>query len=174
MPPELAKLSYANNFSWTDSKGEDRYRRGMYTFFKRTIPHPSLMTFDCPDANLTCVNRSVSNTPLQALALLNNESFFEASQAMVKRLLIENDDDDERTRIGRAMRACLTRDAEDEELDRMQNLFDHAKQYYRDQTDEAEAMVGDHSIPGHSNSEVAAWIATVRVLFNLDEFITRE
>ena len=174
MPPELAKLSYADNFSWTDSKGEDRYRRGMYTFFKRTIPHPSLMTFDCPDANLTCVNRSVSNTPLQALTLLNNESFFEASQAMAQRLLQENADEEDRTRLGRAMRACLTREAETDEIDRMQNLFDHAKQFYRDQTEEAEAMVGDHNVPGRSHSEVAAWIATVRVLFNLDEFITRE
>ncbi|MDZ4852772.1 MAG: DUF1549 and DUF1553 domain-containing protein, partial [Pirellulaceae bacterium] len=174
MPPELAKLSYANNFSWADSKGEDRYRRGMYTFFKRTIPHPTLMTFDCPDANLTCVNRSVSNTPLQALTLLNNESFFEASQALAKNLLKENDDDDDRLRIGHAIQICLTRQADDEELDRLQNLLDHAKQYYRDQKDEAEAIVGDHSIPGKSNSDVAAWIATVRVLINLDEFITRE
>ncbi len=174
MPPELAKLSYANNFSWSDSKGEDRYRRGMYTFFKRTIPHPSLMTFDCPDANLTCVNRSVSNTPLQALALLNNESFFEASQALAKGLLQENIDNDDRKRLGLAIQMCLTRDADDEELDRMQNLLDHAKQFYVEQTEEAEAMVGEHSIPGRSNSDVAAWIATVRVLFNLDEFITRE
>jgi mono/diheme cytochrome c family protein len=173
MPPELAKLSYANNFSWADSKGEDRYRRGMYTFFKRTIPHPTLMTFDCPDANLTCVNRSVSNTPLQALTLLNNESFVEASQALAKRLLQEEIDDD-RSRLGLAIRTCLTRPAEDEELDRMQNLLDHAKQFYGEQPEEAEAMVGEHAIPGRSNAEIAAWIATVRVLFNLDEFITRE
>lgn len=57
-------LSYANNFKWKESKGEDRYRRGMYTFFKRTSPYPDLMTFDCPDANVASVRRTVSNTPL--------------------------------------------------------------------------------------------------------------
>ena len=60
-------MSYANNFKWTTSTGEDRYRRGMYTFFKRTAPYPDLTTFDCPDANLTNVKRTVSDTPLQAL-----------------------------------------------------------------------------------------------------------
>src|SRR6185437_3611092 len=57
LPPGIAELSYAGNFKWTASTGADRYRRGMYTFFKRTAPHPNLTTFDCPDANLTCVER---------------------------------------------------------------------------------------------------------------------
>ncbi|MEE3220715.1 MAG: DUF1549 and DUF1553 domain-containing protein, partial [Planctomycetota bacterium] len=72
MPPDIAALSYANNFKWNTSKGDDRYRRGMYTFFKRTAPHPNLTTFDCPDANTAKVKREISNTPLQSLALLNN------------------------------------------------------------------------------------------------------
>jgi hypothetical protein len=173
MPPELAKLSYANNFSWTDSKGEDRYRRGMYTFFKRTLPHPTLMTFDCPDANLTCVNRGVSNTPLQALALLNNESFLEASQALAKGLLVKKYADDA-ARLSRAIRTCLTREPQEEELERLESLLDHARDYYRDNPEEVEAFVGEHTVPSVSNAEVASWIATVRVLINLDEFITRE
>jgi hypothetical protein len=82
MPPDVAALSYANNFTWKTSEGADRYRRGMYTFFKRTAPHPELMTFDCPDANLTNVRRTVSNTPLQALTTLNAEAFTEAAQAL--------------------------------------------------------------------------------------------
>ena len=65
IPEGIDALSYAGNFKWTTSKGEDRYRRGMYTFFKRTAPHPDLTTFDCPDANTTNVKRTVSNTPLQ-------------------------------------------------------------------------------------------------------------
>ena len=87
MPADIAELSYANNFKWNESQGEDRYRRGMYTFFKRTAPHPNLMTFDCPDANTTCVERRTSNTPLQALTTLNNETFIEAAQAMARRAL---------------------------------------------------------------------------------------
>jgi len=173
MPEDLAKLSYANNFSWADSKGEDRYRRGMYTFFKRTVPHPTLMTFDCPDANVTCVNRTISNTPLQALALLNNESFVEASQALAKRLL-ELDDLNDAARLDRAIRLCLARPARPDEIDRLDNLLDKARQHYKNDTEGAEALVGRFTIPAIANHETAAWVATVRVLLNLDEFITRE
>jgi mono/diheme cytochrome c family protein len=183
MPGDLAKLSYANNFSWADSKGEDRYRRGMYTFFKRTIPHPTLMTFDCPDANVTCVNRTVSNTPLQALTLLNNESFVEASQSLAKRLLeLEDLGDSKRSdpkfsdtaRLDRAIRICLARPAEADEIDRLDNLLDKARQHYKNDPEGAEELVGRFAIPSIPNHETAAWIATVRVLLNLDEFITRE
>ena len=86
LPPGIAELSYAGNFKWDLSKEADRYRRGMYTFFKRTSPHPNLITFDCPDANLTCVDRNRSNTPLQALVVLNNESFAEAARRLARRL----------------------------------------------------------------------------------------
>ncbi|HEX7899575.1 MAG TPA: PSD1 and planctomycete cytochrome C domain-containing protein [Planctomycetota bacterium] len=86
MPADIAALSYANNFKWKNSEGEDRYRRGMYTYFKRTSPYPHLMNFDCPDSNTTCVQRRTSNTPLQALSMLNNEVFVEAATAFAKRL----------------------------------------------------------------------------------------
>jgi hypothetical protein len=86
MPADIAALSYAGSFKWKTSEGEDRYRRGLYTYFKRTSPYPLLTNFDCPDSNLTCVQRRTSNTPLQALALLNNEVFVEAAQAFAKRL----------------------------------------------------------------------------------------
>jgi len=63
MPADVAALSYADNFKWKTSQGEDRYRRGMYTFFKRTAPHPNLVAFDCPDANTAALSRRTSNTP---------------------------------------------------------------------------------------------------------------
>ena len=173
MPADLAKLSYANSFSWTDSTGEDRYRRTMYTFFKRTIPYPTLMTFDCPDANLACVNRGVSNTPLQALTLLNNEAFVEAVQSLAKRLLTTAGRSDQQ-RLTEAIRICLVRPPRGEELDRLDNLLDHARHYYRDEPTAADAMMGRLTLPSTSNDEAAAWVATVRVLVNLDEFITRE
>ncbi|MGC3970089.1 MAG: DUF1553 domain-containing protein [Pirellulales bacterium] len=184
MPPELAKLSYANSFSWTDSKGDDRYRRGMYTFFKRTIPHPTLMTFDCPDANVTCVNRTVSNTPLQALTLLNNESFVEASQSLAKRLLTDDEigkanaaaksQAGDNARLAAALQICLARKARTDELDRLDNLLENAREFYQDHPEEAEQMIGRFAVPTVPNAEAAAWTATLRVLLNLDEFITRE
>jgi hypothetical protein len=89
MPADVAALSYANNFKWATSPGDDKYRRGMYTFFKRTSPHPNLLTFDCPDSNTTCIERNTSNTPLQALTTLNNEVFVEASQSLARLVLTE-------------------------------------------------------------------------------------
>jgi len=182
MPADLAKLSYANNFSWTESTGDDRYRRGMYTFFKRTVPHPTLMTFDCPDANTTCVNRGVSNTPLQALTLLNNEAFVEASQAMAKRLLAAKPTEaksagaavDDRARLADAVQLCLARAPETDELDRLDDLLEQARKYYQASPDEAKKMIGRFADPKIPAAETAAWTATVRVLLNLDEFITRE
>ncbi len=173
MPGDLAKLSYAGNFSWTDSVGESRYRRGMYTFFKRTIPHPTLMTFDCPDANTACINRSVSNTPLQALTLLNNESFVEASQSLAKALAADAAVDD-RARLSRAVKQCLARDPATEELDRLERLLRSARDYYRNDAKGAEQLIGRYAVASTPQAETAAWVAAVRVLLNLDEFITRE
>jgi hypothetical protein len=203
MPPDLAALSYANNFSWQESTGPDRHRRGMYTFFKRTIPHPTLMTFDCPDANLTCVLRSVSNTPLQALTVLNETAFVEAARALALRLLASPAPDAvdiDRARLARAIELCLCRPARDAELDRLAGLLAEARSHYVADPAAAAALVGDAATPQAGaaapagspatsadtpaaaapatrtagTAETAAWMATVRVLLNLDEFITRE
>jgi hypothetical protein len=160
MPPEIAALSYANNFKWADSKGEDAHRRGMYTFFKRTAPFPDLTTFDCPDANLTSVKRSVSNTPLQALTTLNATAFAEAAEGLAKRVLAEPLADDS-ARLTRAFRLCLIRPPQPSEITALQTLLDKARRFYSETTESEEA-------------EPAAWSATVRILLNTDEFITRE
>ncbi len=172
MPADLAKLSYANNFSWSESKGEDRYRRGMYTFFKRTIPHPTLMTFDCPDSNTACVDRTVSNTPLQALALLNNESFVEAAQGLTQRLLAESAATDAQ-RLTQAWRWCLVRQPSEAEQQRYLGLLQQARAYFATHVDEARQLAGKTK-SAQSESERAAWVATARMILNLDEFITRE
>ncbi len=173
LPPGIAELSYAGNFNWTPSKGEDRYRRGMYTFFKRTAPHPNLTMFDCPDANLTCVERRTSNTPLQALTSLNNETFAETARAFAKRLLTapaSNDDG----RINAAFRLCVARAPRDTELHVLSDLLKDSRDWYRTRPEPAKQLVGADAAPGINTEENAAWIATARILINLDEFITRE
>ncbi|MFM8468816.1 MAG: PSD1 and planctomycete cytochrome C domain-containing protein, partial [Limisphaerales bacterium] len=77
LPADIAALGYANSVKWTESKGDEKNRRGLYIFFQRTVPYPMLMTFDAPDSNATCARRERSNTPLQALTLLNDPVFFE-------------------------------------------------------------------------------------------------
>ena len=78
----VAALGYANSVKWTESAGVEKNRRGLYIFFQRTVPYPMLMTFDAPDSNATCTRRERSNTPLQALTLLNDPVFFECAQAL--------------------------------------------------------------------------------------------
>ncbi len=173
LPPDVAELSYANNFKWKESEGEDRYRRGMYTFFKRTAPHPDLVTFDCPDANTTCVERRSSNTPLQALTTLNNDSFTEASRAMTRRLLAEPVADD-RARLGTAMRWCVARPATDRELSAFAELLSESRGWYAEHAEDAKAAIGAYAIENVPPAENAAWIATLRIMLNLDEFLTRE
>jgi hypothetical protein len=173
MPADVAALSYAGNFRWVTSKGEDRYRRGLYTFFKRTSPHPNLSAFDCPDSNTTNVERRASNTPIQALILLNNEVFVDASQAMAKRLLTKNMASDG-DRVAWAFRLCVARLPTSTETNHYLDLLDTARKIYKDRADDAKKMVGSHQPKDVPVSEAAAWVATARILMNMDEFITRE
>jgi hypothetical protein len=173
LPPGIAELSYAGNFKWTESPGEDRYRRGLYTFFKRTAPHPNLIVFDCPDANLTNVQRQTSNTPLQALTTLNNAVFAEASRALARRMLVEPADDD-RQRLARAFRICLARPASEAELDELAGLLAAASGWYAEHPDQAQQLIGQDAAPGTLPEQNAAWVAVARILLNLDEFLTRE
>jgi hypothetical protein len=172
LPAGVAALSYANNFKWKTSAGADRYRRGMYTFFKRTAPHPNLLAFDCPDSNTTCVERRDSNTPLQALTTLNNEVFVEASQALAARVLSRPGST--RERLQQAFRLCVARVATDVEQDQLTRLLATSRQWYAGHQDQAKQMVGKTPADGVAADVNAAWIAVARILLNMDEFLTRE
>ena len=177
LPPGVAELSYANNFKWATSKGADRYRRGMYTFFKRTSPHPNLTLFDCPDANLTCVSRHSSITPLQALTLLNNEIFVEAAREFGKRALKQDSADDD-ARLTLAFRLCVSRQPSVAEFDQFREMLNASRKWYEANKDAADKLAGvsAESKPAKGDpkaTELAAWIATSRIMLNMDEFITR-
>ena len=176
LPPGVAELSYAGNFKWATSKGEDRYRRGMYTFFKRTSPHPNLTLFDCPDSNLTCVSRNSSNTPLQALTLLNNEIFVEAAREFGHR--IRKYDGSDRVRLTQAFRLCVSRQPTVPELDQFQEMLNASRKWYEANKDAALALraagtKSEAAKNGADDVEAAAWVATCRIMLNMDEFITR-
>jgi hypothetical protein len=165
MPTDIAALSYANNFKWKNSEGEDRYRRGMYTYFKRTAPYPELTNFDCPDSNTTCVQRRTSNTPLQALTALNNEAFTEAAQFFAVRL-VGRENVGERESLTFAFRKCVARAPTAEEVERLVKLLHASLDWYNVHPDEAKKM--------RRSVEEAAWTTVTRILLNLDEFLTRE
>jgi hypothetical protein len=145
----------------------------MYTFFKRTAPHPNLTTFDCPDANLTCVERQASNTPLQALTTLNNEVFVEASQAMARRVLACPGTDDA-ARLTTAFRLCATRPPSADQLAQFQKLLAEGRSWYEQHPEEAGQLVAGYAVNAVPPAESAAWITVCRTLLNLDGFLTRE
>ena len=145
----------------------------MYTFFKRTAPDPNLITFDCPDANVANAFRGRSNTPIQALATLHNEVFFEAAQALSKRVLVDEAAGSDTERLSAAWRICLSRPPETAELRPLHALLKTSRAYYETHPDEAAALLSRHRVSDVPVGEQAAWVATLRMILNLDEFINR-
>ncbi len=172
-PAGISELSYANSVKWVESTGADRYRRGLYTWFQRTSPYPMLMTFDAPDANLSCVRRERSNTPLQALTLLNDATFVECSQALGRRVLAEKSGPTA-GRLRHAVRLCLAREPSSVELDVLGRLFAELHAASKADPNAAAKLVGATKPAGADTAEAAAWVALARTLLNLDEFVTRE
>lgn len=179
-PAEYATLTYAGSANWPESKGGDRYRRGMYTFFQRTSPYPMLMTFDTPDSNECAVRRSTSNTPLQALTLWNDPVFVEAAQALGSRLVQEvpqaqDAADLARRRAEHAFTLCLARTPDSREQEALLALYQQQLALAASDEKSAQTLLGTQVPPaGVSSAELAAWIGVARAILNLDEFITRE
>lgn len=141
---------------WKADATENRYRRGMYTFFFRATPHPALAVFDAPDSFSACSRRLRSNTPLQSLTLLNDEAFFEFAQGLADRVLREAPGTDS-DRLKHAFRLCLSRPPQPDELTSLQTLLDTEREEL-----------------GMNSGNKGCWLTIARVLLNLDETITRE
>jgi mono/diheme cytochrome c family protein len=173
-PAGVSELTYANTARWVESKGADRYRRGMYTWFQRTSPYPMLMTFDAPDGVLSCVRREKSNTPLQALTLLNDTAFVECAQGLARRVLTEKAGS-AGDRLAYAFQLCVARRPNMRELAALNQLYNDLRELAGSDAKEAGRLLGATSPPvGVEPAEAAAWIAVARTLLNLDEFVTRE
>ena len=178
-PDGVMKLGQLKR-DWTASVGPERYRRGMYTHFWRATPHPALAVFDAPDAFSSCSRRLRSNTPLQALTLLNDEAFVEFAQALARRVLREATHDG---RIDLAFRLCLSRHpAPDEKRCLLALLNQEGDALGKPPpavSAAAAAGAGAASSSPKAREEIdpkqlAAWTTVSRVLLNLDETITRE
>ncbi|MBL9123627.1 MAG: DUF1553 domain-containing protein, partial [Planctomycetaceae bacterium] len=156
---------------WQVSEGEDRYRRALYTYFWRSSPYPFLRTFDGPDANTACTRRNRSNTPLQALTLLNDEVFVECADALAKRMLTAAGADDDQARLRSGFRLSLAREPEGAELARLEQLL---AEVGAATADAAVAAGRAAARAGTQTEPLPAWRSVARVLLNLDEFITRE
>jgi len=173
-PAGVADLTYAWDAErWTESKGPDRYRRGLYIFFQRTAPYPQLVNFDAPDANLGVSRRGRSNTPLQALNLLNDPVFVEAAQALAMRILNESPADLER-RVEYAFELCLNREPTSGEKQVARESFRKLKSILDREDANTVRQLVPIETPSVDPVEAAAWVGLSRAMVNTDEFITRE
>ncbi len=156
-PDGIWNMPY-NSDKWTVSPGEDRFRRSLYTFWRRTSPYPSFMTFDATSREFCTVRRVRTNTPLQALTLLNDPASFEAARALARRMAAGGTTSS--TRAARGVKLVLSRPAGAAEVQRLVALYDKELAQYRRR--------------GDSDADLAAWTMVANVLLNLDETITKE
>ena len=157
-PAAVAEEGFDNK--WTASNGEGRYRRGLYTYIQRLSPFAQNVTFDLPALSRSCTRRERSNTPLQALTLLNDPVFFKAATSLARRVNCDNSDDAPQ-RVDRLFQIGLSRVPTDDERARLVPC---------DETQLAAARRDDPA----ANADEAAWVAMASVILNLHEFITRE
>lgn len=157
---------------WKASEGPDRYRRAVYTWIARLSPFAQNVTFDAPPTNAICTRRDRTNSPLQALTLLNDPVFFDAAKSMSKRVLTETDADPERT-IVQMMRWSLGRLPQDHEKAVLLTYFQQQLAELAQQPETVEKLVPE-PVDAARRVEQAAWTNTASVVLNLHEFITRE
>jgi len=169
-PPQPAGVMEAawGGSSWPTSDGEDRHRRSLYTFTKRTAPFALSNTFDAPTGESCIARRDVSNTALQALTLLNDVFFVEVSRAMGRKLAAMPGGEEERIRF--AFRRCLTREPDAAEMKTLVGFVRTQRGRFGSGELDAKAMTGTE---GPEAADRAAWAALVRALLNLDETITK-
>ncbi|MDQ3685083.1 MAG: PSD1 and planctomycete cytochrome C domain-containing protein [Acidobacteriota bacterium] len=164
-----------NDDKWQMSKGDDRFRRGLYTFWRRTSPYPTLMNFDATSREFCTVRRVRTNTPLQALSTLNDPAFFEMARALAGRVIREAAPD-LRERIIYGFRLCVSRRPKEAEVEQLIALYNEQLQHFTKEASAAEKVVKmSDAVSGTASApEMAAWTMVANVLLNLDETVTKE
>jgi len=173
-------MSRQDGANWTaqvysQSHGKDLYRRTMYTFWKRTAPPPSLITFDAPDRETCAVRRSRTNTPLQALVLMNDPTYVEASRKLAERIMKEGGAAPAE-RISFAFRLVMTRQPGEKETAALRRVFEQQLAVCKKSPEAATKILSAGESPRDDKldvAELAAWAMTASVILNLDEAVTR-
>jgi hypothetical protein len=173
--PKLGlSAAFGSGTDWETSTGEDRYRRALYTTWRRSNPYPSMATFDAPNREVCTVRRERSNTPLQALVTLNDPVYVEAAQALARRMAKAGPTTAAKARYG--FRLCLARPPSDKELDDLLKLYEKTRQRFAGESDKARDVatkpLGD-APEGLEVTELAAWTVVGNVLLNLDETLMK-
>jgi hypothetical protein len=165
--------AFGSGIDWKTSTGEDRYRRGLYTTWRRSNPYPSMATFDAPNREVCTLRRGRTNTPLQALVTLNDPVYVEAAQALARRMIQEGGESPaDKAAFG--LWLCLGRQPRPEEAARLTELYNAAVEALTPEPAEAVKLATDPLGPlpeGANPVEYAAWTTVGNVLLNLDEFL---
>jgi hypothetical protein len=164
---------------WDEATGPERYRRGLYTFRYRSVPYPALQVFDAPNGDFACVRRARSNTPLQALTLLNEPLFMECARALGLRAVTEGGKNDEE-KLTYAFRRCVSRMPSKGESAELLGLLARQRERFNkpgakpSDLTESDGKEAPPLPAGIQPAELAAWTVVSRVLLNLDETVTKE
>ena len=160
---------------WDNDKGDNQYRRGLYTYWCRTFLQPSLASFDAPTREECTAERTRSSTPLQALVLLDDPTYVEAARVFAEHIVRQGGGTPEE-RLDWAYRHALSRNVKPQERDLLLALYAKHRGEYGADKDAAQKLVGAGQYPVPKDldvGELAAWTSVARVLLNLDETITR-
>ena len=175
---ELSSRTDSDNFTaqkFVQDHGENLYRRTMYTFWKRTSPPPSLTTFDAPDREKCTVNRERTNTPLQALVLMNDPTYLEAARKLAERMMTEGGAAPAE-RVAFAFRLATARMPSENETKALVTLFEKQSARFSAAPGQAAALLGIGESPRNEKldaTELAAWISVASTILNLDETVTK-
>ncbi len=172
-PDGIWDIPYSSE-KWVPSEGEDRYRRGLYVFIRRSATYPSFMTFDATSREHTTVRRVRTNTPLQALTALNDEAYFEAARALAARVLRDRANASTAERATYGFRLVATRNPKPDEVDRILASYARQLERFRNDPDAAARTIKGYAVEGIDTVEQAAWTLVANALLNLDEAVTKE
>ncbi len=173
-PVSGLNAAFGSSIDWKTSDGEDKYRRGLYTEWRRTNPYPSMSTFDAPNRDICTVRRPKTNTPLQALVTLNDAVYVEAAQSLARKMLANGATTKDRIAFG--FRQTLTRPATDQELARLERLLTETQAGYAKDKPKATQLATMPLGPlpaGVDVVDAAAYTVVANVMLNLDEALMK-
>ncbi|NQU48129.1 MAG: DUF1553 domain-containing protein [Planctomycetes bacterium] len=174
-PGGLWQAAFNGERDWKTSEGEDRWRRGIYTFLRRSTPYPSMVVFDAPSREICTIRRIRTNTPLQAFVTLNDPVYVECAQALARRMLGTKADD--RQRVRAAYQLCMARPPSSQIVEILAELLQEQREHYKSHPQDAVVMASDPLGPLLEDADVidhAAWTVVANVLLNMDEFLNKD
>lgn len=176
-PPQPSlglSAAFGSSTDWSTSAGDDRYRRGLYTTWRRSNPYPSMSAFDAPNREVFILRRVRTNTPIQALVTLNDPVYIEPAQALGRKMFQATESNAGRIEFG--LKAALCRPIEPDEIVVLQKLYERALTIFKSQPEAAKKMATEPLgtlAEGMEVTEMAAWTVVANAILNLDEFLMR-